>query len=192
MNNKKQKNILIIGISIIAIILLVMQYNTIKYRIGNYACTTTYESLTVSEKIVSKLNGCGFKTEKEQREDQIKARQEQCNFTDAQLDAMQERPELYKGKDFDVRFQIPLNECEIYAVSKWDILTLDIPHSRLLRLSIKIPKDSDIGKRLSNYGITSDNSIRSSNELHVIGKIKNIEYNYIELEENSLKYEIIG
>ncbi|NFG27969.1 hypothetical protein FC777_12705 [Clostridium botulinum] len=192
MNNKKQKNILIIGISIIAVILLVMQYNTIKYRIGNYACTTTYESLTVSEKIVSKLNGCSFKTEKEQRQDEIKARQKQCNFTDAQLDTMHERPELYKGKDFDVRFQIPLNECKMYAVSKSDIFVLDVPHSRLLRLSIKIPKDSDIGKRLYNHGITSDNSIRASNELHVVGKIKNIEYDNIELEEDSLKYEIVG
>ncbi|MBZ9693442.1 hypothetical protein [Clostridium sp. M14] len=143
------------------------------------------------EKIVSKLNGCGFKTEKEQRQDQINARQKQCNFIDAQLYTMQERPELYKGKDFDVIFQIPFEDCKMYAVSKSDILTLDIPHSRLLRLSIKIPKDSDIGKKLSNYGITSDNSIKASNELHVVGKIKNIEYNHIELEENSLKYEII-
>lgn len=71
MENKFTK--IVIGVAVMVIIAsCIVIYNAGK-RVGDYPCTITYEELTLSEKIASKLEGYNIKTKDEMKKEEQKA-----------------------------------------------------------------------------------------------------------------------
>lgn len=190
MMEKYKKAIISVG-SILLLVILVMEYKTINYRIGNYPCDKPYGSLSVSEKIVSAFSSNKFQTEKEMKKEADAKRLKQCNFSDEQLDNMIANPKVYIGMELDASFVVLMDDCERYYTSYDGTYTVKMPHVAMLKLDFKIDKNSEEGKRLIKYAVGRNNTtIRTNNELHVTGKIKSIDLYTIELDESTTTVEI--
>lgn len=188
--NKNKIIKIVCGIGVI--LFLASEYQNISYKLGNYPCTKPYEELTFSEKIVSALGSYKFQTKSEQIKEEVKARDNQCNFSDSQISTMPKNPEKYRDKILKVKTQIFYDDCKQYSVNKYDIYHTPMPHSDLGKLQLKVSKDSKVGKVLTEYGLNGGNIIRTSDILNIEGKIMDIDnIGNITFEDDSIKLEII-